>query len=57
MVGLLFLHMFNGNFGVVNDQFNISYASAVAVALAAVLMAVSALYARHLARTTLAEIS
>lgn len=35
------------------DQFNISYASAVAVVLAIVLMALSALYVRHLARTTL----
>ena len=34
------------------NQFNISYASAVAVVLAVVLMSLSALYVRHLARTT-----
>ena len=39
------------------SQFNISYASAVAVLLAIVLMALSSLYVRHLARTTLAGIS
>ncbi len=39
------------------NQFNISYASAVAVTLSAVLMVFSSLYVWHLARTTLAEIS
>ena len=39
------------------SQFNISQASAVAVVLAVVLMGIAALYVRHLARTTLAELS
>lgn len=37
------------------NQFQIGYASAIAVVLAAILMTVSALYVRHLARTVLAH--
>ena len=39
------------------NQFEIGYASAVAVVLAAILMSASALYVRHLARTVLANSS
>ena len=39
------------------NQFEIGYASAVAVVLAVILMSASALYVRHLARTVLADAS
>ena len=39
------------------NQFEIGYASAVAVVLAVILMSASALYVRHLARTVLSDSS